>query len=82
MVRLFSMRDYECYVVPTAEAERVARETAADWLNTLKRDGSQREANFPYCIRFELNKNRPDVSNYQEKWKAYRDAWYLLEQAG
>lgn len=74
-VRLLGHRDHECYVVPVAEAERVASETAADWSATLKRDGALREKNFPRCIRFEPNKNRPSVSNYKEKWAQYRGVW-------
>lgn len=77
-VRLFGPRDYECYIVPATEAERVAQETARDWLATAMKDGKTRKADFNRCIRFELNKNRPDVSNYKERWKHYRDAWDLL----
>lgn len=79
-VRLFSPHDYECYVVPLAEAEKAVRKIAKDWETTPMRDGTQRDPNFKRCIRFELNKNRPDVSNYKEKWKHYVDAWHLLEQ--
>lgn len=71
-VRLLGHRQHECYVVPVAEAERVAIETAEDWCVTPKRDGSARQKNFPLCIRFEHNKNRPEVSNYQKK---YRTNW-------
>lgn len=78
-VRTFAPRDYECYIVPTDEAERVAQITMHDWMNTKKRDGSERTTNFPICIRFEPNRNRPNVSNYKEKWSKYIDAWYLLE---
>lgn len=79
-IRLFNMRDYECYVVPVDEAERVASETMTDWIKTPKQDGAKRDKNFPACIRFEPNKNRLHVSNYKEKWIDYLDAWHLLEQ--
>jgi hypothetical protein len=79
-VRLLSVKDHELYIVPVEEAERAARENYRDWANTLKRDGSKREDNFPNAIRFELNRNRPDVSNYREKWAHYRDAWHLLDK--
>lgn len=78
-VRLFSLQNYECYIVPVEEAERVARIIGDDWERTLKRDGTKRDPNFKRCIRFELNKNRPEVSNYKEKWAHYRDAWHILE---
>lgn len=79
-VRLFKARDHECYIVPVAEAERAARQGIENWGNTPKRDGTARATNFPACIRFEPNKNRPNVSNYKEKWAKYRDAWHLLEE--
>ncbi len=78
-VRLFGSSNYECYIVPVNEAEKVARKTAEDWLDTPMRSGLKREPNFERCIRFELNKNRPAVSNYKEKWQHYLNAWYLLE---
>lgn len=78
-VRLFSQTEYEFYVVPVAEAERVAMETYKDWKKNPKKDGSLRK-NAPAVIRFESNKSRTDVSNYKEKWAHYRDAWHLLEQ--
>lgn len=79
-VRLFGPLRHECYIVPVAEAERVAIETAQDWLNTPKLNGEKREKNFPYCIRFEPNSKREHVSNYKEKWAHYREAWNLLEE--
>lgn len=78
-VRLFTQAEHEFYVVPVAEAERVAMETYQDWKQNPKKDGSLRKS-APAVIRFELNKSRPGVSNYKEKWAHYRDAWHLLEQ--
>lgn len=78
LVRLFGPRDYECYVVPTEEAECVAQETARDWLAAPMKDGKTRKTDFNRCIRFEPNKNRPAVSNYKERWKHYKNAWELL----
>lgn len=79
-VRLFDPHHHECYVVPVEEAERVAQLTAQNWMNTLKKDGTKRDPKFDRCIRFELNKNRPDVSGYNEKWRHYLNAWHLLEK--
>lgn len=81
-VRIFDVRDYECYVVPVDEAERVVQLTMHDWMNAEKRDGSKRNGNFPLCIRFEENRNRPDVSNFKEKWAHFKDAWHLLDNQG
>lgn len=79
-VRIFDLFDHEIYIVPIAEAERVAMETYKDWLSSPKADGSERDQKCPAVIRFELNRNRPDVSNYKERWSHYKDAWHLLEQ--
>lgn len=78
-VRLFNQVEHEFYVVPVSEAERVAMETYRDWKQSPRRDGSLRKS-APAVIRFEPNKNRPDVSNYREKWTCYRDAWHLLDK--
>lgn len=77
-VRLISFKTHECYIVPVEEAERVALETASDWSSTPRRNGEPRDPNFPMCIRFAPNKNRPDVSNYVEKWRRFRDAWDII----
>lgn len=78
-VRLLSETEHEFYVVPVDEAERVAMATYEDWKNSPKQDGTARK-NAPAVIRFEPNRNRPDVSNYKEKWAHYRDVWRLLEE--
>lgn len=78
-VRLLSKTEHEFYVVPVDEAERVAMATYKEWKENPLKDGSLRK-NAPAVIRFELNKNRPAVSNYKEKWAHYRDAWHLLDQ--
>lgn len=79
-VRLFDKEQYEIYVVPFEEAERVATQTYLDWKKTPKKDGSKRKRS-PAVIRFTPNRNRPDVSNYQEKWSHYKDAWHLLDKS-
>lgn len=78
-VRLLDDYKHECYVVPVDEAERVAKITADDYLASPKMDGTTRNPDFEWCIRFEPNCNRQTVSNYKEKWSHYRDAWHLLD---
>jgi hypothetical protein len=77
-VRLFGHRDFECYVVPIDIAESTALKDAQIWKKTPKRDGKIRKT-FPAAVWFEPNGNRPDESNYREKWAQYRDAWHLLD---
>ena len=79
-VRLFDKEEYEIYIVPFEEAERVAMQTYLDWKKTPKIDGTKRKR-YPAVIRFTPNRNRPDVSNYQEKWAHYKDAWHILDKS-
>lgn len=78
-VRLLSKSEYEFYVVPVAEAESVAMATYKEWKQNPKKNGTIRKK-APAVIRFEPNRNRPDISDYKEKWVHYRDAWHLLEK--
>lgn len=79
-VRIFELKKYDCYVVPAAIAEAAVARGYNKWRRTLKRDGEKRSAAFPASIPFELNKNRPNESNYKHKWVAYLDAWHQLER--
>lgn len=79
-VRIFDLKKYDCYVVPVKVAEAAVARGYSRWNQTPKRDGKQRSASFPASIPFELNKNRPNESNYKKKWAAYLSAWHLLEQ--
>ena len=77
-VRINTPRDYETYIVPVDIAEATIGVAYHNWNDTPKKDGSKR-SKFPASIYFKPNKNRPDDSNYIEKWSCYRDAWHLLE---
>lgn len=77
-VRMENPKNYETYIVPVDIAEKEISNSYNIWSSTPKRDGTKRKA-FPASIYFNLNKNRPEESNYIEKWKCYLDAWHLLE---
>lgn len=81
-VRIFDLKNYDCYVVPVEKAEAAVARGYKVWNKTPKRDGKKRSALFPASIRFELNKNRPGESDYKEKWKAYLNAWDILNEHG
>jgi hypothetical protein len=78
-LKINSLKDYECYVVPVDVAEKEIFRGYQLWNEKLKGDGTKRSENFPAGIILSLNKNRPHESHYREKWKQYRDAWNLLE---
>lgn len=79
-VRIHALTDYECYVVPADVAEKEVARCYNIWHQKPKRDGGIRSEKFPAGIIFNLNKNRPNESNYREKWRQYLDAWHLLEE--
>lgn len=78
-VRIFDLKRYDCYIVPVKVAESAVARGYNNWSKTPKRDGQQRSAAFPASIRFMPNKNRPNYSNYEQKWAVYLDAWEQLE---
>lgn len=78
-IRVDSPKVYETYIVPVDIAEKEISRCYTSWFDRPKKDGTKRSHKFPSHIYFSPNKNRPDESNYREKWSHYLDAWHLLE---
>jgi len=78
-LKIWSLKDYECYVVPVDIAEKEIARCYRAWYKTPKRSGEQRSENFPASLYLANNKNRPKETGFRDKWKKYKDAWDLLD---